>query len=199
MTRRCSSKKRPRRFLVLGSSPKLPESATAQLPFFAPDVDRDPNGRGHSCRWPSEGVRRSILDLGWLVCHTVPRQFVTWHIRPGSDRSAEENKLIRRFAVLAVAAWRDRSRSSCRRRPHLLSTSRASPVALPTPTEIQANVSTPGTLHCINCVPGAQAERLHRGRRTKRSRSVRPRCSNDDGRSRRHPGGLSRSAGVVTI
>jgi LPXTG-motif cell wall-anchored protein len=31
------------------------------------------------------------------------------------------------------------------------------PGCIADPTEIQANISTPGTLHCVNCVPGVQA------------------------------------------
>ncbi len=66
------------------------------------------------------------------------------------------DKLIRRFAVLAVvlgvfvAFAMPTPPASAQYIP-------GQPGCIADPTEIQANVSTPGTLHCINCVPGVQA------------------------------------------
>jgi LPXTG-motif cell wall-anchored protein len=105
---------------------------------------------------PPEGVSGSILDLGWLVCHNVLDSSSYAPNTSGLRQVGGGDKLIRRFAVLVVALGvifglvLPAAPASAQYIPN-------QPGCIADPTEIQANVSTPGTLQCIGCPPEVQA------------------------------------------
>src|SRR4051812_39841580 len=110
--------------------------------------------RGIRVDGSSKGYAGSILDLSTRVCHTVPQQIVKVIRAPTGRR--------RRQVDTKVRGSGSRSRRDV---AFVLPTAPASaqyvpgqPGCIADPTEIQANVSTPGTLNCVNCVAGAQAD-----------------------------------------